>query len=84
MAIFPQRSPEYTNCQYLCKLCLVHIENIQGAHKHIKEKRHKKNIMVSEQNHGYFFLSYTHLFFHFIFEIKIFLFCGLFSLIMFI
>lgn len=47
MAIFPQRSPEYTNCQYLCKLCLVHIENIQGAHKHIKEKRHKKNIMVS-------------------------------------
>ena len=24
----------------------MHIENIQGAHKHIKEKRHKKNIMV--------------------------------------
>lgn len=45
--VFPQRSPEYSNCQYLCKLCLVHIENIQGAHKHIKEKRHKKNIMVS-------------------------------------
>lgn len=22
------------------------MENIQGAHKHIKEKRHKKNIMV--------------------------------------
>ncbi|KAH0618615.1 hypothetical protein JD844_017990, partial [Phrynosoma platyrhinos] len=42
-----KRSPEYANCQYLCKLCLVHIENIQGAHKHIKEKRHKKNIMMS-------------------------------------
>lgn len=34
-----KRSPEYTNCRYLCKLCLIHIENIQGAHKHIKEKR---------------------------------------------
>ena len=41
-----QQSPEYPNFQYLCKLCSVHIENIQGAHKHIKEKRHKKNIMV--------------------------------------
>lgn len=41
-----QQSPEYPNYQYLCKLCSVHIENIQGAHKHIKEKRHKKNIMV--------------------------------------
>uniref|UniRef100_A0A8C9Q665 Terminal uridylyl transferase 4 n=1 Tax=Spermophilus dauricus TaxID=99837 RepID=A0A8C9Q665_SPEDA len=40
-----KRSPEYTNCRYLCKLCLIHIENIQGAHKHIKEKRHKKNIL---------------------------------------
>uniref|UniRef100_A0A673JV23 Uncharacterized protein n=1 Tax=Sinocyclocheilus rhinocerous TaxID=307959 RepID=A0A673JV23_9TELE len=39
-------SPEYPNFQYLCKLCSVHVENIQGAHKHIKEKRHKKNIMV--------------------------------------
>lgn len=41
-----QQSPEYPNYQYLCKLCSVHIENIQGAHKHIKEKRHKKNITV--------------------------------------
>ncbi|XP_060629495.2 terminal uridylyltransferase 4 [Anolis sagrei] len=44
-----ERSPEYANCQYLCKLCLVHIENIQGAHKHIKEKRHKKNIMEKQE-----------------------------------
>nr|XP_033771993.1 terminal uridylyltransferase 4 isoform X2 [Geotrypetes seraphini] len=44
-----KRPPEYNNCQYLCKLCLVHIENIQGAHKHIKEKRHKKNIMEKRE-----------------------------------
>ncbi|XP_064859289.1 terminal uridylyltransferase 4-like [Oncorhynchus nerka] len=42
-------SPEYPNFQYLCKLCSVHIENIQGAHKHIKEKRHKKNIMDKQE-----------------------------------
>ncbi|XP_055779188.1 terminal uridylyltransferase 4-like isoform X3 [Salvelinus fontinalis] len=45
-----KQSPEYPNFQYLCKLCSVHIENIQGAHKHIKEKRHKKNIMVREKD----------------------------------
>ncbi|XP_048076586.1 terminal uridylyltransferase 4 isoform X14 [Ursus arctos] len=44
-----KRSPEYTNCRYLCKLCLIHIENIQGAHKHIKEKRHKKNILEKQE-----------------------------------
>ncbi|XP_024134004.1 terminal uridylyltransferase 4 isoform X2 [Oryzias melastigma] len=42
-------SPEYPNYQYLCKLCSVHIENIQGAHKHIKEKRHKKNITEKQE-----------------------------------
>ncbi|MGH0178384.1 UNVERIFIED_CONTAM: hypothetical protein FKN15_019437 [Acipenser sinensis] len=44
-----KRSPEYPNYQYVCKLCSVHIENIQGAHKHIKEKRHKKNIMEKQE-----------------------------------
>ncbi|XP_030061318.1 terminal uridylyltransferase 4 isoform X2 [Microcaecilia unicolor] len=44
-----KRPPEYNNFQYLCKLCLVHIENIQGAHKHIKEKRHKRNIMEKRE-----------------------------------
>ncbi|XP_069794791.1 terminal uridylyltransferase 4-like isoform X3 [Narcine bancroftii] len=44
-----KRSAEYPSCQYLCKLCLVHIENIQGAHKHIKEKRHKKNITEKQE-----------------------------------
>uniref|UniRef100_A0A8C2Q7S4 Terminal uridylyl transferase 4 n=1 Tax=Cyprinus carpio TaxID=7962 RepID=A0A8C2Q7S4_CYPCA len=47
--VFPQPSPEYPNFQYLCKLCSVHVENIQGAHKHIKEKRHKKNIMEKQE-----------------------------------
>lgn len=32
----------------------MHIENIQGAHKHIKEKRHKKNIMVQERSSSTF------------------------------
>ncbi|XP_029985453.1 terminal uridylyltransferase 4 isoform X3 [Sphaeramia orbicularis] len=44
-----KQSPEYPNYQYLCKLCSVHIENIQGAHKHIKEKRHKKNMMEKQE-----------------------------------
>ncbi|KAM6962727.1 terminal uridylyltransferase 4 [Aplochiton taeniatus] len=44
-----KQSPEYPNFQYLCKLCSVHIENVQGAHKHIKEKRHKKNIMEKQE-----------------------------------
>ncbi|XP_074524138.1 terminal uridylyltransferase 4 isoform X2 [Halichoeres trimaculatus] len=47
-----KQSPEYPNYQYLCKLCSVHIENIQGAHKHIKEKRHKKNIMEKQEENA--------------------------------
>ncbi|XP_017342735.1 terminal uridylyltransferase 4 isoform X4 [Ictalurus punctatus] len=43
------KSPDYPNFQYLCKLCSVHVDNIQGAHKHIKEKRHKKNIMEKQE-----------------------------------
>ncbi|KAG8548395.1 hypothetical protein GDO81_025576 [Engystomops pustulosus] len=46
---FFQRSPDFSNCQYLCKLCSVHIENVQGGHKHIKEKRHKKNILEKQE-----------------------------------
>ncbi|XP_063794958.1 terminal uridylyltransferase 4 [Pseudophryne corroboree] len=44
-----KRSPDFPNCQYLCKLCSIHIENVQGAHKHIKEKRHKKNILEKQE-----------------------------------
>ncbi|XP_047231094.1 terminal uridylyltransferase 4 isoform X2 [Girardinichthys multiradiatus] len=42
-------SPEYPNYQYLCKVCSVHIENVHGAYKHIKEKRHKKNMMEKQE-----------------------------------
>ncbi|XP_051929272.1 terminal uridylyltransferase 4 isoform X1 [Hippocampus zosterae] len=44
-----KHSPEYPKYQYICKLCSVHIEHIQAAHKHIKEKRHKKNIMEKQE-----------------------------------
>ncbi|XP_062870941.1 terminal uridylyltransferase 4 isoform X2 [Trichomycterus rosablanca] len=44
-----RQSPDYPNYQYICKLCSVHVDNIQGAHKHIKEKRHKKNIMEKQE-----------------------------------
>ncbi|XP_077450740.1 terminal uridylyltransferase 4 isoform X2 [Stigmatopora argus] len=44
-----KQSPEYLKCQYICKLCSVHIEHIQAAHKHIKEKRHKKNILEKQE-----------------------------------
>ncbi|XP_038142985.1 terminal uridylyltransferase 4 isoform X1 [Cyprinodon tularosa] len=42
-------SPEYPNYHYLCKVCSVHIENVHGAYKHIKEKRHKKNMMEKQE-----------------------------------
>uniref|UniRef100_A0A4W4EFX3 RNA uridylyltransferase n=1 Tax=Electrophorus electricus TaxID=8005 RepID=A0A4W4EFX3_ELEEL len=42
-------SPDYPHFQYLCKLCSVHVDNIQSAHKHIKEKRHKKNITEKQE-----------------------------------
>uniref|UniRef100_A0A3B5LF57 Terminal uridylyltransferase 4/7 nucleotidyltransferase domain-containing protein n=1 Tax=Xiphophorus couchianus TaxID=32473 RepID=A0A3B5LF57_9TELE len=42
-------SPEYPNYQYLCKVCSVHIENVHGAYKHIKEKRHKKNMTEKQE-----------------------------------
>uniref|UniRef100_A0A8C5R7R4 Terminal uridylyl transferase 4 n=1 Tax=Leptobrachium leishanense TaxID=445787 RepID=A0A8C5R7R4_9ANUR len=44
-----RRSPDFPSYQYLCRLCSIHIENVQGAHKHIKEKRHKKNILEKQE-----------------------------------
>ncbi|KAM4574604.1 terminal uridylyltransferase 4 [Fundulus diaphanus] len=42
-------SPEYPNYHYVCKVCSVHVENVNGAYKHIKEKRHKKNMMEKQE-----------------------------------
>ncbi|XP_007497972.1 terminal uridylyltransferase 7 isoform X2 [Monodelphis domestica] len=39
-----KRSRNYPTAKYICKLCDVLVESIASAHKHIKEKRHKKNI----------------------------------------
>ncbi|XP_053326372.1 terminal uridylyltransferase 4 [Spea bombifrons] len=44
-----KRSPDFPSYQYLCRLCSIHIENVPGAHKHIKEKRHKKNILEKQE-----------------------------------
>lgn len=42
-------SPDFPSFVYVCSLCCVHIENVQLAHKHIKEKRHKKNVMEKQE-----------------------------------
>ncbi|KAF4019482.1 hypothetical protein G4228_011273 [Cervus hanglu yarkandensis] len=41
-----RRPRNYPSAKYTCKLCDVLIESIAFAHKHIKEKRHKKNIKI--------------------------------------
>ncbi|KAL4826209.1 hypothetical protein H8958_020998 [Nasalis larvatus] len=42
-----RRPRNYPAAKYTCRLCDVLIESIAFAHKHIKEKRHKKNIKGS-------------------------------------
>ncbi|CAN9500836.1 unnamed protein product [Ophioblennius macclurei] len=44
-----KRCAEFPSFQYVCSLCSVHIENVQLAHKHIKEKRHKKNLAEKQE-----------------------------------
>lgn len=45
-----KRKPRnYPTAKYTCKLCDVLIESIAFAHKHIKEKRHKKNIKEKQE-----------------------------------
>ncbi|KAM4877572.1 terminal uridylyltransferase 7 isoform 2-T4 [Thomomys bottae] len=45
-----KRQPRnYPTAKYTCKLCDVLIESIAFAHKHIKEKRHKKNIKEKQE-----------------------------------
>ncbi|NXN94212.1 TUT7 uridylyltransferase, partial [Rhinopomastus cyanomelas] len=42
----PRRCP---SAKYTCKLCDVWIESVGFAHKHIKEKRHKKNLKEKQE-----------------------------------
>nr|KAF6488254.1 terminal uridylyl transferase 7 [Rousettus aegyptiacus] len=44
-----RRPRSYPTAKYTCKLCDVLIESIAFAHKHIKEKRHKKNIKEKQE-----------------------------------
>lgn len=39
----------YPSAKYACKLCDVLIESVTFAHKHIKEKRHKKSIKEKQE-----------------------------------
>ncbi|XP_075864640.1 terminal uridylyltransferase 7 isoform X2 [Microcebus murinus] len=44
-----RRPRNYPTAKYTCKLCDVLIESVAFAHKHIKEKRHKKNIKEKQE-----------------------------------
>lgn len=44
-----RRPRNYPTAKYTCKLCDVFIESIPFAHKHIKEKRHKKNMKEKQE-----------------------------------
>ncbi|XP_029943097.1 terminal uridylyltransferase 4 [Salarias fasciatus] len=44
-----ERCAEFPSYLYVCTLCSVHVENVQLAHKHIKEKRHKKNLAEKQE-----------------------------------
>ncbi|NXC47978.1 TUT7 uridylyltransferase, partial [Penelope pileata] len=39
----------YPSAKYACKLCDVLIESVAFAHKHIKEKRHKKSVKEKQE-----------------------------------
>ncbi|XP_054842443.1 terminal uridylyltransferase 7 [Eublepharis macularius] len=44
-----KRPRSYPTAKYSCKLCDTLIESVAFAHKHIKEKRHKKNIKEKQE-----------------------------------
>ncbi|XP_075405895.1 terminal uridylyltransferase 7 isoform X1 [Tenrec ecaudatus] len=44
-----RRLRNYPTAKYTCKLCDVLVDSIAFAHKHIKEKRHKKNIKEKQE-----------------------------------
>uniref|UniRef100_A0A8B9S2C8 Terminal uridylyl transferase 7 n=1 Tax=Accipiter nisus TaxID=211598 RepID=A0A8B9S2C8_9AVES len=44
-----KKVPLYPSAKYTCKLCDVLIESVAFAHKHIKEKRHKKSLKEKQE-----------------------------------
>ncbi|XP_054983176.1 terminal uridylyltransferase 7 isoform X2 [Sorex araneus] len=44
-----RRPRNYPTAKYTCKLCDVFIDSVAFAHKHIKEKRHKKNMKEKQE-----------------------------------
>ncbi|MEE6459584.1 hypothetical protein FKM82_000660 [Ascaphus truei] len=44
-----RRPRKYPTAAYSCKLCDTLIESIASAHKHIKDKRHKKNLKEKKE-----------------------------------
>lgn len=44
-----RRLRNYPTAKYICKLCDVFIDSVAFAHKHIKEKRHKKNMKEKQE-----------------------------------
>ncbi|XP_067172855.1 terminal uridylyltransferase 7 isoform X1 [Apteryx mantelli] len=44
-----KRPRSYPSAKYTCKLCDVLIESVAFAHKHMKEKRHKKSIKEKQE-----------------------------------
>ncbi|XP_060618072.2 terminal uridylyltransferase 7 [Anolis sagrei] len=44
-----KRPRSYPTAKYTCRLCDALIESVAFAHKHIKEKRHKKNIKEKQE-----------------------------------
>ncbi|NXU51729.1 TUT7 uridylyltransferase, partial [Turnix velox] len=44
-----KRPRSYPSAKYTCKLCDILIESVPFAHKHIKEKRHKKSLKEKQE-----------------------------------
>ncbi|KAM9330719.1 terminal uridylyltransferase 7 [Gastrophryne carolinensis] len=44
-----RRPRKYPTAVYTCKLCDVLVDSVSSAHKHIKEKRHKRNLKEKKE-----------------------------------
>uniref|UniRef100_A0A8C6ZDV3 Terminal uridylyltransferase 4/7 nucleotidyltransferase domain-containing protein n=1 Tax=Nothoprocta perdicaria TaxID=30464 RepID=A0A8C6ZDV3_NOTPE len=44
-----KRPRSYPSAKYTCKLCDILIESVAFAHKHMKEKRHKKSVKEKQE-----------------------------------